>query len=342
MQITAFRCILLPILIANITGVLSAQIFQYDPVQGIMLTSWRVDMSGVGTSNNALIPVVPGSSIGSESEWVGDTIVGGQSGVRFANSGTSFHIRDNNDSTMLQVYRNSDGNGVTRFSGRTVWGPAKEDNWGLVTFGRDRCFFRSGTVYGISKNLALGTPGDTNALIINQGGRVGVGTGETHTSTTPIRAKLHIVGEGSTVTTTSLLVENSQGSDILRVLDNGELHTAGQVTANGVVLTSDRKFKSDVLAINDPLSRLMALEGVTYRFKSTQFPDMHFPEGRQIGLIAQEVEVHFPDLVHELEHDGKPYKGVDYVGLIPVLIEANKLLAERVATLEKRLGKTAR
>ena len=50
-----------------------------------------------------------------------------------------------------------------------------------------------------------------------------------------------------------------------------------------------------------------------------------------MGLIAQEVEKIFPDLV-EVGPDGM--KGVNYVGLIAPLIESIKELKSRIQVLE--------
>ncbi len=55
----------------------------------------------------------------------------------------------------------------------------------------------------------------------------------------------------------------------------------------------------------------------------------------QYGLIAQEVEKIFPELVIT-ESNG--YKSVNYLGLIPVLIEAVKELQQRVADKEGEIS----
>jgi hypothetical protein len=53
--------------------------------------------------------------------------------------------------------------------------------------------------------------------------------------------------------------------------------------------------------------------------------------GKDLGVIAQEVEKVFPELVH-VDHRG--YKTVNYQGLIAPLIEAVKELDVRIAALE--------
>ena len=42
-------------------------------------------------------------------------------------------------------------------------------------------------------------------------------------------------------------------------------------------------------------------------------------DGRHFGFIAQDLEAVLPDLVHT---DKQGYKSVDYIGLIPILVNA--------------------
>jgi hypothetical protein len=55
-------------------------------------------------------------------------------------------------------------------------------------------------------------------------------------------------------------------------------------------------------------------------------------EGADLGVIAQEVEQVFPELVRT---DDQGYKQVNYIGLIAPLIEAVKELDARVQALER-------
>ena len=55
------------------------------------------------------------------------------------------------------------------------------------------------------------------------------------------------------------------------------------------------------------------------------FQKKNFSEEIQIGVIAQEVEKLFPEMVYT---DEEGYKSVDYSRLTPVLIEAVKELSE--------------
>ena len=84
---------------------------------------------------------------------------------------------------------------------------------------------------------------------------------------------------------------------------------------------SDRRYKRDIVPVSSTLDAVLKLEGVYYRWKRDEFPEMNFPDGQQIGLIAQDVERLFPEAVGTNE-DG--YKTLKYAQLVPVLIEAIK------------------
>jgi hypothetical protein len=65
------------------------------------------------------------------------------------------------------------------------------------------------------------------------------------------------------------------------------------------------------------LDAILQLQGKTYRWKE----DTTFANKADIGLVAQEVEKVFPELVAENEQG---YKGIAYSKLTAVLIEAIK------------------
>jgi hypothetical protein len=122
-----------------------------------------------------------------------------------------------------------------------------------------------------------------------------------------------------------------------------DLGVAGIVFANDFMNNSDRRFKRDIKPLRNSLQKIQQLRGVSYYFKQKDFSKRNFDEKEKLGLIAQEVEKVFPQLV-KTQKDG--YKAVNYVALIPVLIEAmkeqNDLLeakAQRIDELETRLAK---
>lgn len=99
---------------------------------------------------------------------------------------------------------------------------------------------------------------------------------------------------------------------------------------------SDRRYKRDVVPVSSTLDRVLKLEGVYYHWKRDEFPEMNFPDGQQIGLIAQDVERLFPEAVGTTEDE---YKTLEYAQLVPVLIEAIKTQQQIIETQNVELRK---
>jgi hypothetical protein len=151
-------------------------------------------------------------------------------------------------------------------------------------------------------NFYNSTTGDVMSLTGN--GNIGMGT------TTPAE-KLEVCGNAQV---------------------NGNVIAMGNITANqSVTCSSDERFKKDIATLPDALENVQQLRGVTYNWKQKEFPAKQFNDRLQIGVIAQEVEKIYPELVYT-DKDG--YKSVDYAKLTPVLIEAIKQLAAENKTLK--------
>jgi hypothetical protein len=86
-------------------------------------------------------------------------------------------------------------------------------------------------------------------------------------------------------------------------------------TQQGVLAGSDLSLKHGVETIAGALAKVGALRGVTFSWNAAP------QSGEQAGLVAQEVEAVFPQVV-AAGPDG--VKGVNYNGLIGLLIEAVK------------------
>ena len=99
---------------------------------------------------------------------------------------------------------------------------------------------------------------------------------------------------------------------------------------------SDRRYKRDVVPVSSTLDRVLKLEGVYYQWKRDEFPEMNFPDGQQIGLIAQDVERLFPEVVGTTKDE---YKTLEYAQLVPVLIEAIKTQQQIIETQNVELRK---
>ncbi len=131
-----------------------------------------------------------------------------------------------------------------------------------------------------------------NAMYINGSGDVGIGT------TSPDDA-LDVIGD---VDATGCFQNNNTGTI-------------------GGTCVSDRRLKQDIIPLRDSLTRLLQLRPVTYIWRP-EFSDISKRSGSEIGLIAQEVQEIFPDMVVE-KKDG--YKRVKYdIGLQLYMVQAFK------------------
>lgn len=107
----------------------------------------------------------------------------------------------------------------------------------------------------------------------------------------------------------------------------------GSIWANGTTYASDERFKQNITPIANPLEKLLQINGVEYEMKSAEFAPNNFAPGRQMGLLAQNIEKVVPEAVHE--KDG--YKGVDYARLVPLLVESIKAQQVQINNLQQEL-----
>ena len=92
---------------------------------------------------------------------------------------------------------------------------------------------------------------------------------------------------------------------------------------------SDARIKNVHSTLENNLSKLDGINPIYYSFNN--FDD----DKNRIGLIAQEVQKHFPELVAiDPKTDNLT---LDYTGLIPVLLGAIKELKNKVETLETKI-----
>jgi len=103
----------------------------------------------------------------------------------------------------------------------------------------------------------------------------------------------------------------------------------GSTTQKIHAIFSDIRHKKDIITIPNALERIDSIRGVNFRWKDTKFDtSLH------TGVIAQEVEKVFPELVHS---DSKKMKTVSYEEFKGVLIESIKDLKKRNIELRRDL-----
>ncbi len=140
----------------------------------------------------------------------------------------------------------------------------------------------------------------------------------------------------------------SSGTDVrLTILSGGDVKATSYLWSNGVKLTSDERLKTNIKNYASTFDKLRQLQAVTYNYKIEQPAGIDwskvdwknlsdkerkdlereknklYPEvsEEKIGYIAQELQKVYPQLVSK---DEKGNYGVDYIGLIPIIVEAMK------------------
>jgi len=135
---------------------------------------------------------------------------------------------------------------------------------------------------------------------------------------------------------TRLTLTNAGDLGVGTISPQEKLDVNGLIRTTGTLVISDKNYKKNIVKIESVLDKLANLNGYTYYFKtsgvenegnsskksgvSTPKNEKNFSSKKQYGVIAQEVEKVFPEMVNTYK-DGK---AVNYTMLIPVLIEALK------------------
>ena len=104
-------------------------------------------------------------------------------------------------------------------------------------------------------------------------------------------------------------------------------NTGHVVAAGDVTSESDISLKNDIEDIENAIDIVKKLRGVTFNYKQ---PSRRRHEGKQLGVIAQEVEEHLPEVVSE--RNG--IKNVAYGNIVALLIEAIKEMQEEIDKLK--------
>jgi hypothetical protein len=129
-----------------------------------------------------------------------------------------------------------------------------------------------------------------------------------------------------------IVINNEQGGDYIRFEIAGvdktiiggsyTLDVMGPAHASSFPTSSDSRLKKNVKKLSDVLEKLEKIRGVSFEWNELYKSLGRSTDRREIGVIAQEVEAVFPELVTTWGEEN--YRAVDYGRLTAVLIEAVK------------------
>lgn len=107
-------------------------------------------------------------------------------------------------------------------------------------------------------------------------------------------------------------------------------------TSAGCTAVSDVRLKENIQPLENSLEKILQLQGVEYDYRDKA----KFGEKHQIGIIAQETERIYPEVVVTDRKTG--FKAVAYDHLVAPLIEAIKTLYNRIVGIEDNQATQAR
>lgn len=121
----------------------------------------------------------------------------------------------------------------------------------------------------------------------------------------------------------------SGGSVLMKLSSAGDLTTTGSTYSTAFYYSSDKNLKQNIEKL-DPqtsLAKVLSLQGVSFDWKKDGT--------HSVGLIAQDVEKVYPELVHTDASSG--LKSVEYGNLVAPLIEAVKAQQKQIDSLKAEI-----
>lgn len=121
-----------------------------------------------------------------------------------------------------------------------------------------------------------------------------------------------------------LIIDNSNTTSplIYGQFDNNVVRIYGNLEYTGTLSQySDLTMKQEVNTLSGTLDKIEQLRGVSFYWSDESIANLEMSDKRQLGVIAQEVELVYPELI-SLDESGNMM--VDYTKLTPILLEAVK------------------
>ncbi len=227
------------------------------------------------------------------------------------------------------------------------WIAGDGNTYGNITSGNKVSFIGKGAtqvVYDESIRAFYITSTDTNTdtnTTYSAGSGLSL-SGTTFSVQNDLRGEAWLIGSSTSdyINVTDTYIDFVlDGAVDMRLYNNGTLHVEGDVIAYSTTI-SDERLKDDVTTIQNPLDKIKALRGVEYIWNAGSRSGK-----RDLGLIAQEVEMVIPEIVHDHElplidgESGTVYKTVDYEKMVAVLIEGMKEQQSQIDELKSEISK---
>ena len=174
--------------------------------------------------------------------------------------------------------------------------------------------------------------GSSDALaVLNVPGRLSV-AGALSLSAASYDGSTNVTITGGTIPGSSTNVQfNALGVGTPASGTSGEIRAIHDITA---YYSSDKRLNDNITPITEPLSKLSQLGGYTFDWIPKE--GIHSHEGRDVGVIAQQVEEVLPEVTTTRDNG---YKAVRYEKIVPLLIECIKAQQAQIDELKVCLSK---
>ncbi|MFN8208630.1 MAG: tail fiber domain-containing protein [Bacteroidales bacterium] len=194
-------------------------------------------------------------------------------------------------------------------------------------------------IHAVTDNYGVGVTG--------KGGYMGVRAENTSTTGTNYGLYAYATGSG-TGTRYGIYASASGGAT------NWAGWFAGDIRVTGSYNPSDIRLKKNISEIPGAIQKIMQMKGVYYEWDEQAQPMLlksstsgkesdvsliesrnEMPKGKQIGVIAQDIQIAVPEAVRS---DENGILAVDYSKLVPLLIEAVKEQQKTIEEMQKRIN----
>jgi len=140
----------------------------------------------------------------------------------------------------------------------------------------------------------------------------------------------HIAGKPDNTSSANAILNfwYNETGNVFQIFGDGDAQLNGVLEVDGLINPSDIRLKENITELSSVLDKLENIGGYSYTWISK--PEI----GDQIGLIAQEVKMSFPELVEE---DDQGSLAVNYTQFTAVLLEAIKEQQQMIEQQEDKV-----
>ncbi len=139
----------------------------------------------------------------------------------------------------------------------------------------------------------------------------------------PSNIRFETTASSSTTRTERMRITEAGDVGIGYSTPSYKLDVNGSARAVSFITSSDERLKTNIHKVENALDKLQNISGFSYNFDYLKFRDRQLPKDKRLGFIAQDIKKTFPELVST---DADGYLAVDYLSMVPVLVEAIKEL----------------